>query len=128
MEYLIQKYVGWVESKVKAIVIIQFFGTLALAWIPVAYWGSFYPVISNCIGYSLLSNSVLLLYIWNKPHCYGMFYRAMVVSLIVSNFFSCIALLVTYEFYTAVFDRYFTAAFAVLFYLYFKNQLKKSNL
>lgn len=125
MEYLIQKYIDFIQNKVKAVIVLQFYATLILAWVPVYYWRDFYPIISNCVGYSILTNSVLLLFIWSKPYSFGLLYRAMVVSLIISNVFSCIALVISYDFYTSIFDKYFTAAFTVLLYLYFKKNQKK---
>lgn len=119
-------YLWIIEMNNYKFIFIQYLATFLLAIIPSEYWDNYYFLISNLLGYSIFSNSLIAPKIWKETKKYTLFAKSMILSLIISNTFSIIALWTSYEYYTNIFDKYALISLTVLFYLYYiKN--KRNN-
>lgn len=124
-------YLLWfAEKQTYRLVIFQYLATFILSWIPEEYWISYYFLVSNLLGYSIVSNFLIAPKIWKETKKFCEIIKGMILSLMISNLFSIFALWASREYYTKTFDRYFLISFTVLFYLYYfrKKQILKSFL
>lgn len=122
-------YLLWfAEKQTYRLIIFQYLITFCLAWIPEKYWTNYYFLISNLLGYSIVSNFLIAPKIWKETKKFCEIIKGMILSLMISNVFSIFALWTSREYYTKTFDRYFLISFTVLFYLYYfrKKQIFKS--
>lgn len=118
----------FVERQTYRFIIVQYLATVLLAWVPEKYWIDFYFLISNLLGYSIVSNFLIAPKIWKETKKFCEIIKGMILSLLISNVFSIFALWTSREYYVQTFDRYFLVSFTVLFYLYYfrKKQIFKS--
>ena len=103
-------------------VALQFLATVLVAFMSDDFLSKHFNLLSNTIGYSIISNLMTLVIIWFKPFRYCEIVRAMVLSLILSNVVSILATYMTYDYYSKIFDQYFISAFSVLFYILIKKK------
>lgn len=112
------------ERQTYKLIVIQYLATFCLAWIPEKYWINYYFLLSNLLGYSIISNLFIAPKIWKESRRFCEIIKSMIISLFISNLFSIVALWISREYYTKIFDRYFLISFTVLFYLYYIKKKK----
>lgn len=115
------------ERQTYKLIVVQYLATFLLAWIPENYWTNFYFLISNLLGYSIVSNLLIAPKIWKETRRFCEIIKGMLLSLMISNVFSIFALWTSREYYVQTFDRYFLISFTVLFYLYYFKKKKIHN-
>lgn len=114
----------FVERQTYRFIMVQYLATFILSWIPEKYWTNYYFLISNLLGYSIVSNLLIAPKIWKETRRFCEIIKGMIFSLIVSNLFSIFALWTSREYYIQTFDRYFLISFTVLVYLYYFKKKK----
>lgn len=115
------------ERQTYKLIVVQYLATFLLAWIPENHWIGFYFLISNILGYSIVSNLLIAPKIWKETRRFCEVIKGMLLSLMISNVFSIFALWTSREYYVQTFDRYFLISFTVLFYIYYFKKKKIHN-
>lgn len=121
-------YISFVKKSVTLLVLLQFIVTVLLAWLDPKYWINYIDYISHLVGYSIVSNSIILGFVWSKPHKYCDIVRAMLIALIFSNILALLGYFNDYSDYSKQYDRFFIVAFFYLLYVYLSRKISIKNI